>query len=486
MRAAIYCRLSKAPKVGDSGANPRTSLDRQEQDGRRIAADRGWDVVTVFREIVPASDPYKARKEWKQLLELIEAKEVDAVILWMEDRANRHVVTAGELVKVCKEAGVSRIVLPSYEYDLSDPEDEAKFYGEAVRAQQEIARMKKRIRRMQLELAESGQEHGGGKRPFGFTGSGKQKVSLARALAEQEMIREAASRIIAGDSLRGICIDWNKPAGIPGTTGQPWTTRTLKRILTSPRTAGLREHNGKLNPAAWSPILPREQWEAVKAILEDPGRRTNDRGGVHRYLLTGMIFCGVCGHRLVGIRKGDYFGYQCRKTERGDGGKCVQRSGPPVEELITEALFQAVESPQWDRVAERPADDPARLHLEALAQLTADLDVLEGLLAEAEIAERQGRKPKPSAATLRRKLAEREADAERHQAAVNRLQTERVVAEVPRNLRDVWPSLSLDRRRAILKAVLKLPPEGRGIEIHPTGPGRRTFDARAVTADWQG
>ena len=100
MRAAIYCRLSKAPKAGDSSTNPTTSLDRQEQDGRRIAADRGWDVVAVFREIVPASDPYKARKEWGQLLELIEAKEVDAVILWMEDRANRHVVTAGELVKL--------------------------------------------------------------------------------------------------------------------------------------------------------------------------------------------------------------------------------------------------------------------------------------------------------------------------------------------------------------------------------------------------
>jgi site-specific DNA recombinase len=486
MRAAVYCRLSKAPKVGDNSTNPRSSLDRQEQDGRRIAAEQGWDVVAVFREIVPASDPYKARKEWTQLLELIEAKEVDAVILWMEDRANRHVVTAAELVKVCKEAGVSRIVLPSYEYDLTDPEDEAKFYGEAVRAQQEIARMKKRIRRMQLELAENGHEHGGGKRPFGFTGSGANKVSLARALAEQEMIREATTRILAGDTLRGICIDWNKPTRrIPGTTGQPWSTRTLKRILTSPRSAGLREHNGKLYPAAWSPIVPREQWEVVKAILEDPARRTNDRGGVHRYLLTGMAFCGVCGHRLVGIRKGDYFGYGCAKTERGDGGKCVQRSGPPVEELITEALFVAIESPAWDRIAERPADDPARPHYEALAQLTADLDVLEGLLAEAEIAERQRRKPKPSAATLRRKLAEREAEAERHQAAVNRLQTGRVVAEVPRNLRDVWPSLSLDRRRAILKAVLKLPPEGKGIEMHPTGPGRRAFDPDAITADWR-
>jgi site-specific DNA recombinase len=476
MRAAVYCRLSKAPKVGDSSTNPRSSLDRQEQDGRKIAADQGWDVVAVFREIVPASDPYKARKEWTQLLELIEAKEVDAVILWMEDRANRHVVTAAELVKVCKEAGVARIVLPSYEYDLTDPEDEAKFYGEAVRAQQEIARMKKRIRRMQLELAENGQEHGGGKRPFGFTGSGAQKVPLARMLAEQEMIRNAASRILAGDSLRGVCIDWNKPGRrIPGTTGQPWSTRTLKRILTSPRTAGLREHNGKLYPAAWSPIVPREQWEAVKAILEDPARRTNDRGGVYRYLLTGMAFCGVCGNRLVGIRKGDYFGYMCARTERGRTGRCVQRSAAPVEELITEALFLAVESPKWDRLADRPANDPARELHEQLARDQGLLDRLEDKVAQELIS--------PEAAMRNRAEIERRMDAAREKLA--RLGDSRITARVPRNLRAVWPDLSLDRRRAILRAVLKLPPEGKGIEIHPTGPGRRAFDPNAIKVTWR-
>ena len=467
MRAAIYCRLSKAPKVGDNSTNPSTSLDRQEQDGRRIATDRGWDVVAVFREIVPASDPYKARKEWTHLLAMIEAKEIDAVILWMEDRANRHVVTAGELVKICKEAGVSRIVLPSYEYDLTDPEDEAKFYGEAVRAQQEIARMKKRIRRMQLELAENGQDHGGGKRPFGFTGTGAQKVPLVRALAEQDMIREAASRIIAGDTLRGICIDWNK-RGVAGTQGRLWSTRTLKRILVSPRVAGLREHNGKLHEAAWSPLLPREQWEAVKAILEDPARRTNDRGGVYRYLLSGLVFCGVCGNRMTGMRKDSYTGYMCR-NKYGEGNKCVQRSAAPVEELITEAVFVALESPEWDQLADRPADDPTRELYEELALDQGLLDRLEDKVAQELI--------RPEAAKRNRAEVERRMDRRRGELA--RLGNTRVVANVPTNLRDVWPNFSLDRQRAILSAVIER------VEIHPTGPGRRAFDPDAVKVTWK-
>jgi hypothetical protein len=73
---------------------------------------------------------------------------------------------------------------------------------------------------------------------------------------------------------------------------------------------------------------------------------------------------------------------------------------------------------------------------------------------------------------------------ERTRAMLRRLQGSRVVAEVPRNLRKVWPSLSLDRQRAILAAVLKLPPEGEGIVIHPQGRSR-VFDVATIKPDWR-
>ena len=49
----------------------------------------------------------------------------------------------------------------------------------------------------------------------------------------------------------------------------------------------------------------------------------------------------------------------------------------------------------------------------------------------------------------------------------------RVAARVPKNLRQVWPDLSLDRRRAILAAVIER------IELHPQGTGK-AFDPNAV------
>src|SRR6266516_3100918 len=90
IRVAIYCRLSR-----EGGR----SIERQEQDGRAIAAGRGWQVAAVFKEIASAGpNAKKAREQWNALLQAVEAGEFDAVILWMEDRSARDVVAAGEFV----------------------------------------------------------------------------------------------------------------------------------------------------------------------------------------------------------------------------------------------------------------------------------------------------------------------------------------------------------------------------------------------------
>jgi site-specific DNA recombinase len=475
-RAAIYCRLSQ------QGGR---SVERQEQDGRNIAGEHGWQVVEVFREWESASEfARKARKEWAQLLDRIEAGDFDVVIVWAEDRSNRDLAQGIEFARLCERAGV-RLVLPSYNYDLADPEDRNRYYGEVLHAQREIARLAKRVRRYCLQEAQEGRAHHGGRRAFGTVGAGTHRVSAAQAERERELIREAAVRIRDGDSLRGIVVDWTE-LGVIGSQGRPFTTRTLSRMLRQARLAGLREHHGRLYPSELiEPIVDRELWETVRAILTDPARLAMAVGGTPRYLLTGLSFCGVCKAKLR-IEYKDGKRYYICPSRSGGGRRCVRRIADPVERLIEGALFDAVESDAWDELAaERPADDPTRPHHEALAQLTADVDVLDGMLAEAELAERQGRRPKPSAETLRRKLVEREAEAERHRAAVTRLQAGRTVAAVPRNLREVWPGLSLDRRRNILKAVLRLPPEGKGVEVHPTGKGRRTFDPDAIVPDWR-
>jgi site-specific DNA recombinase len=474
VRVFIYCRLSR------QGGR---SVERQEQDGLRLAAERGWEVAEVFKEWVSASEfSKKARKEWLRLIETIEGLEDEikagqeyAVILWMEDRSARHVVQAWEFVKACKSAGLTRIVLPSYEYDLADPEDEAKFMGEVLHAQREVAKMAKRIRRAKLEAAQNGERHAGGSREFGTVGVGKNKVSAAQAERERELIREAVDRFLAGDSLRGIVLDWFD-RGIRTSTGKVFQNATLRQMLLSPRIAGYRVHHGKLYPAQWEPIVTAEKWQALRTILTDPERRVNLRGGTPRYLLTGLVYCGICGKRMWGMRRRNYgkeqpASYACRPyPEYGNCGG-VRRSMAKVDALITEALFVAVENDALNQASQSvhgDGDDPARELYEQLAHDTGLLDRLEDKVAEELI----------SSATAKRKRAEIERRMERTRAKLNQLGDRRVVASIPRNLRAEWENYSIDHRRAILRAVLNK------VLIRPQGSGYR-FDPDAIEPDWK-
>jgi site-specific DNA recombinase len=484
VRAAIYCRRSRR------GGR---SVERQEQDGRRIAAEKGWEVVAVYREWASAS-PYakKGRKEWDALLAAVEASQFDAVIVWMEDRTARDVIQAGAFVQACRKVGLKRLVLPSFDYDLTDEAAVIRFYGEVLGGQREAALISKRSKRAHLEEAQNGRRHSGGKRAFGERGRRRIEdedgnprtvpaVSEAQAEAERELIREAARRILAGDSLRGICLDWNE-AGHQSPRGERWTTTSLRRLLLQARLVGMREHNGQLYEGSFPAIVDPETWQAVRAILTDPARMTTAVGGTPRHLLTGIIFCGVCKAKLRTTRYGNDRVVYYRCPSRSDGGRnCVARKAADVDRLILRAIFRATEKGQaWNQAAaKRSADDPTRPHYEALARLTAELDTLDAMVAEAELAERLGGKPSPSTATLRRKTAEREAERDRHQEAVNRLQHDRVVGQVPKNLRSIWKDLSLDRQRTIVAALIER------IDVHPQGQGK-DFDPDAIKVQRRG
>ncbi len=98
----------------------------------------------------------------------------------------------------------------------------------------------RRIRRKHEELAQAGRVSGGGTRPYGYE-------TDRRTLRPDEaaIIRECAQRALAGDSLRALCLDLND-RDVPTVTGTPWKSQTLKRILTSARISGQRDHHREI------------------------------------------------------------------------------------------------------------------------------------------------------------------------------------------------------------------------------------------------
>jgi site-specific DNA recombinase len=175
-------------------------VERQEEDCLAIAQRLGWTVVDRYIDNDTGASRYskKVRKHYLRLLADIEARQLDAVVIWMEDRLQRQVNELAEFLKVCDQAGLTRIASAG---------------------------------------GEKGERHLGGRRPYGEGWHGKQAVEAEQAAQEREHIREAVSRIIAGDSLRGIVVDWEK-RGIRSQFGNYWRNVNLRTMLLSPGSSG--------------------------------------------------------------------------------------------------------------------------------------------------------------------------------------------------------------------------------------------------------
>ena len=171
--------------------------------------------------------------------------------------------------------------------------------------------------------------------------------------------------------------------------------------------------------------MPFDKWERLRDLLTDPTRTMTKGSNNAKYLLTGVMRCGLCGGRMAGT---------------------INRQADPVEELLLEAIFQAVESPAWgERVRQTSSDDEqVQKLLERRATVSGLLDRLEDKIAQELIS--------PEAAMRNR--AEIEQRMEDTRSWINRKRGRQVVTFVPKNLRDVWTDLSLDRQRAIIKALV--------------------------------
>jgi hypothetical protein len=175
----------------------------------------------------------------------------------------------------------------------------------------------------------------------------------AKALrpTETNVIREAAVRLLRGDTLYGICMDFNARK-IPSARQGLWTTTAPRGMLANPRLAGLSTYHGEVvGQGAWKPILTRRQSARIRSMLSDV-ERLPGKGTRHWFLLAGLVRCGRCGEPLRGRQQGTQQTYCCA---RHPGGKGCGRVSISVDELDTTFL---------GRLGERLDSDalPAALH----------------------------------------------------------------------------------------------------------------------------
>lgn len=449
--AAIYCRISY-DRTGEG-----LGVERQEQECRALAEQRGLTIDQVYVDNDISATSGVARPAFDQML----AAKPDAIIAWHQDRLLRLTRDLERVIAL----NVPIYTVTAGTLELATPSGRA--VARTVAAWSQYEGEQKAVRQKSANDQRAADGKPAGQVGYGFRRDGARVIVEP---SEAAVIREARDRTLAGDSLRAVCADLQaRGVATPGKSGR-WNTTTLKQLLLRESLAGLRRHRGVV-VGEMHPDVPRilsvDDHERLKAVLNDPRRRTSPVGRSPKYLLGGIARCGKCGGvmvRLVGRLTRTNAGTK-RQPPAYACSEChgVRRKQSDVDAVVEGVICGLLEQPQiLNRLAIGDEDAAADARDAILA--------IDARLSNAADAYAAGALELGQLTRITSQLRE-------ERGAHVRLLEASLPAAIPVDLAgpgatDRWATLSMDAKRTILQSLAE-------VTIHPSGPGR-DFDPALV------
>lgn len=483
LRAAKYRRISNDAEGRELG------VTRQDEDLDAFADKQGYAVVANYCDNDLSAGPRstKPRPDYDRMLADAKSGDFEVIIAYTSSRLTRRPLEHEAQIQLAEAFGIRYDFIRSPSFDLNTAQGRlvARILADTDTAWSEIT--SENVTRARLQQAENGRFGGGGRR-FGFEPDGV----TVRAPEATEIVK-AADAVLAGMSLYGLVTDL-RARGVSTVSGKPWTSSTLRDILLRPRNAGLMVYQGQVVEgvqAPWEPIIPREQWEAVRAILTAKDRRTSP-GNQPRWLGSCIYLCGHPDHSdddrptmrvgTSGATRGrpGYLAYRCR----GDRPGHITRAAEPLDAAITELLLARLEEPKAAKLL-RPQ---RKVNVKALVR---EAGAIRGRISEAIDLWESGDLPKVELQVRKRRL---EAQLTEIQARLDSASERDPLAGLAGNplIREIWdkePSeggLSIERKRAVLDSLLTVTvlPARKG---RPAGwaVGDQYFDTGTIRPEWK-
>lgn len=260
------------------------------------------------------------------------------------------------------------------------------------------------------------------RRAFGHSADGASVVA-----SEAAAIREAAQRVLTGETLSSVVRDWNG-RGLPTAAGGPWRVNSLSSLLVQPRLAASPQ------------IVDAETHARLVALHASRGK--GPRRVTRRYLLTGLLRCWRCGGSMRGMprTKGADL-YVCPGPAHG-GCSGTAVTADHAEGAVGEMVLARLERP----ARPGPPVDGRRNERE-LAAHRRRLEELGELWASGQLS-------KDEWLSLKRNVGRRVQAAEAEVARMARVADLHALAGTGRALRGRWPTMTVDERRAIVHAAI--------------------------------
>lgn len=315
----------------------------------------------------------KPRQQFERMMTDLETGQIDGVLAAHVNRLLRHTTELVRFVDVVQRQKAQVRTVMAGHWDLTTAAGRKHAYQAGLDAQYEAELLGERVARERAERAALGKPAAGGLRPFGYE---PDKVTIRRS--EAKLIRAAATEVAAGGSLWAVAERWNA-AGVTTTAGNLWEVSSVRRVLTSPRIAGLRSFKGQvIGDAQWPAIITQDVHRRLVAMASGRAGRRPSRNS---WLLSGLIACPRCGRPLYGATGSWGRAYKCspRPTSQSCGGASI--TAGPADARVTATVQGWLDDPprglsRWLRTDTRLAvaeeADAIQAQRGALARMFAE------------------------------------------------------------------------------------------------------------------
>ena len=334
VRAALYARVSS-----DRQAERDLSIPAQLKALRQYADKNGWKVVEQFIDEAESARTAD-RPEFQRMMGLSKQKEppFTVILVWKLSRFARNREDSILYKAMLRKHGVSVVSINEHIEDSPS--------GRMLEGMIEVvdefysANLSSDTIRGMNENASRGFLNGG-RAPYGYrrvkVKVGEiEKAKLEAVPEHAPLVKRAFQMCVDGMGVKEIAKKLNAE-GYKTRAGREWTNTVLYYMLTNETYTGVTIFNGyrywdsksgKEQKAirvegTHEALVTREQFEKARQVLKERGFVvTHPRAVASDYLLSGILYCGICHAKMIGTTaKGGQFVYYGCQTYLKKGRK---------------------------------------------------------------------------------------------------------------------------------------------------------------------
>ena len=314
----------------------RMSTDRQEasipaqrEAVQKYATENGYQITREYIDEGISGDATEKRKQFQRMIADAERGGFEAILCWDMDRFGRFdSIEAGRWVYPLRANQLRLATVAQGEIDWTDFAGRMMYGIQTEAKHQYLTDLSRNVTRGMTRLAEQG-KWPGGPAPIGYVVKDKQlERGPAGAVA---LVRWLFAEYANGKSLRGLAAELNGQGWL-SPKGKKWTANGIAGVLKNPAYVGdfvwnrrceskyKRKVAGKKQnqESEWivfadhhTALIERQQFDKVQSQLAARKNCSTPKISGGGFVLSGILVCGHCGHRMTGDTANRVHNYTC-------------------------------------------------------------------------------------------------------------------------------------------------------------------------------